>query len=432
MRRRSGLIAQIRKVAGFAALPAIGFLSSLVILPVISVRFGADGWPSVALGMSIGGGAGILAALGWGVGGPMRVARAGERAQARLYVLALVTQVLVAVPLSLVAAMVAVLLAPAFPATAALMAFTYCWAGLSPAWFFVGSGHPSRILMTDTVPRVICSFAAAGALLMHGPLWLYPGSQLLAVGFGLLLGMRLVGARLRHAGRYTMRRILAVMRLQLVELQGNAASSLYIALPAAIVGAVSPASLGIFASANRLQRMLLRLLNSVPNAFQHWVGSAGSADSRRERAVRALRINALIGAFCGLCFAAGGPLASEIIFAGRFTIGYPLSCLCAVVIFATQTSRASGRIALVSHRRVDILRTSAVLGAAIGIVAVIVGAKVGGALGAMAGEAIAEVIVLAVQLYGLRRVRKEPIRQGKGRATRVDQQSITDVSAEDS
>jgi len=243
--------------------------------------------------------------------------------------------------------------------------------------------------------------------LLRGPLWLYPAGQLVAVVFGLMLGKRLTGGRLRQVRRFGARRLRRIMRFQITELQGNVASSMYIALPTAIVGVVSPASLGVFSAANRLQRMLLRLLNSLPNAFQNWVGSGGTPDLRRARAMRAVKINAAVGALCGAGFAVAAPLVSEILFAGEFTVGYELAALCGVVIFSTQTSRASGRVALVAFRRVDILRTSAVVGGCLGLVAVVVGAHFAGAAGAMAAEGLAEISVLTIQLRGLRRIQSE-------------------------
>lgn len=390
----------------FAMLPAIGFLSTLAILPVVAVRFGAHGWPAIALGTSIGSAAGVVAELGWGINGPAHVARARPRARSQLYMLSLVTQVSAAVPISVIAAIGAATISQHFRLESALMAFASCWMAISPSWFFVGTGQPRYILLTATLPEVLASFASAAAIWFGASLWLYPVAQFAVTVFGLVMGIRLTRGRFAHVRNFGLRRLLRIVRIQWVGLQGNIASSLYIMLPIAIVGVLSPSSLGTFSTAERMQRMLLGFLGSIPQSFQNWVGSAGSAIGRRSRAVSSVKINAGIGAFFALVFALLAPLGSKILFADRFTIGFDLSFLCAVVILCTQTSRASGRIALVVYRRINVLRTSAIIGAVIGVLSLIAGAKLLGAHGALAAEGLAEIVVLSVQLVGLRRAIK--------------------------
>lgn len=393
----------LARLLGFAILPALGFLSSLAILPAVTSAYGDRGWPAIALGISIGGTTGVISELGWGVNGPSHVARARPAARARLYVLSLVTQAAAAFPISLLSAVAGFAISQHFRVECALTALATCWAAMSPSWFFIGSGEPSNIVRTDSIPKVSCTLAAAALIALGGPLWVYPVALLTATGIGLTVGMRLTGAHWHMLNRFGFRRIVRVFEIQWLALQSTIASAIYIGAPTTIVGIVSPGALGIFSAADRLQRMLLSLLQSVPQAFQNWVGSAPSPVTRRGRAIRAVRINSAIGVLCGSAFIVIAPLASRILFTGHFTISWRLASACAVVIFCTTTSRASGKIGLVIFRRLDVLRSSSVAGAAVGIVMLLILPTRLGAMGGLLAVASAEATVLVIQLLGLRK-----------------------------
>lgn len=393
----------VARFLGFAILPALGFLSSLAILPAVTSAYGDRGWPAIALGISIGGTTGVISELGWGVNGPSHVARARPAARARLYVLSLVTQAAAALPISLLSAIAGFAISQHFRIECALTALATCWAAMSPSWFFIGSGQPSNIVRTDSVPKVSCTLAASAAIALGAPLWVYPVALLTATAIGLTVGMRLTGAHWHLLNGFGVRRVIRVFEIQWLALQSTIASAIYIGAPTTIVGIVSPGALGIFSAADRLQRMLLSLLQSVPQAFQNWVGSTPSAVVRRERAIRTVKINSMIGLLCGGAFVMAAPLASRILFTGHFTISWRLATACAVVVFCTTTSRASGKIGLVIFRRLDVLRSSSVAGAGVGIVLLLVLPTRFGAMGGLLAVAAAEATVLTIQLLGLRK-----------------------------
>ena len=64
------------RLAGFTGAPILSALAPFIILPVISRIVGPEGWANFSAGQSIGilGMVGVL--FGWGVVGPVRVARA--------------------------------------------------------------------------------------------------------------------------------------------------------------------------------------------------------------------------------------------------------------------------------------------------------------------------------------------------------------------
>ena len=66
------------RLAGFTGAPILSAFAPFIILPVISRIVGADGWANFSAGQSIGilGMVGVL--FGWGIVGPVRVARATD------------------------------------------------------------------------------------------------------------------------------------------------------------------------------------------------------------------------------------------------------------------------------------------------------------------------------------------------------------------
>ncbi|WFR68066.1 hypothetical protein P9139_06980 [Curtobacterium flaccumfaciens] len=91
----------------------------------MTAQFGAKGWTAMALALSVGGAAAIIAELGWGVTGPQRLGREPDRA-GRLFADSLASRLVAVTVLLPVAVLVTVLLAPAHHGAAG------CWPLRSP------------------------------------------------------------------------------------------------------------------------------------------------------------------------------------------------------------------------------------------------------------------------------------------------------------
>jgi len=55
----------LARIAAFSLLPGLSLVSVVVVLPVLSARFGQAGWSSVLLGQSIGAAASVVCGLSW-------------------------------------------------------------------------------------------------------------------------------------------------------------------------------------------------------------------------------------------------------------------------------------------------------------------------------------------------------------------------------
>lgn len=391
-----------RKLVGFLLLPMVSALSPLVALPAVTSQFGATGWGAIAIGQSIGSAASVLVELGWGLTGPQKVARANPGGRRQTYVLALATKLLIAIPAAALAAVVAFWLSRDYPWEASLTAVGATMFGLSATWFFIGTHAPGKILLTDALPRVVIVVASAIGIHFGGPLALYGFGLLVPSLLAPLLGAFAIGARLTALDHFTSRRLWFIVRCQLMALGGRAASAAYMALPVTLVGIVAPGAVPVFASAERLQRMTLTVLQAAPNMLQGWVGQEPTFESRFRRSQRAMLLNAALGVFSGTSFAVLAPTAARLLFSNAVSIDYSISSLCGIMICVVCTSRATGGIALVTLRRINQITLSAVVGAGVGIPAILILSSVLGTPGAVLGEICAEVSVLVVQLFALR------------------------------
>jgi hypothetical protein len=268
---------------------------------------------------------------------------------------------------------------------------------ISPIWFFIGVGSPRSILLLDALPTLGFSLASAVAISVLGlPLAAYSTGMLLAAVVPMVLSLWVMRAPLGVLKRYTFRRLCRIAAAQGSALQSRAISAVYIALPITLVGGAAPASLVVFSAAERLQRFVLSLLQAFPNAFQAWVGSSSPSDLR-SRLKSVFTANIAFGLISGASYVFAAPLGIKILFAGKIEVPTSVLALSAGVIAITSSSRVTGGIGLVAFRRLPALRTSAAIGAAIGIPAIFLGASLDGADGAMAGEVLAELSVLIVQ-----------------------------------
>jgi O-antigen/teichoic acid export membrane protein len=389
---------RLRKLLLFAAVPALGIISPLLVIPAVTAKFGAEGWGAIAIGMSAGAAAAVLVELGWGLTGPQLIASLHARDRAHIFALSLTTKLAILIPIVPLLILLCVTITPDYTSEAALMGVASAAVGLSPAWFFVGTSQPYRILVTDSLPKLLAATVTSVVLLTGGPLAAYPALFLIAALLSPLFGALISDVSRRSLVGINVGMVWQTMRRQSIALVGRAASSLYLSLPTTILAIIAPSAVAQFAAADRLQRMLLSGLSSVPNSLQGWIGSSGTHSIRMQRVRLALILNGAMGAVAGLLFASFGPFLASLVFSGEVPLSFGLSAACGFIIFLTCTSRATGGLALVALNRVGWLTTSALAGAGFGLGLIVWLGGVLGAQGALWAMAAAEAIVLCIQL----------------------------------
>jgi hypothetical protein len=375
----------------------LGAVSPLLAIPAISYSYGADGWAAIAIGQSVGGAFAVFVELGWALTGPQEVASSLPARRSALYRAALRTKSLILLPSVPLAYVVAAAITQDFSLESGVAAAATAVVGLTPVWFFLGTGQVGRILMLDSLPRLIVTAASSIALLYGAPLLVSPLSILalsVAIPFLGLIGL----PRAVPTASEEDLNLRQLLRRQIAAVAARGMSALYISLPVALVGLVAPASVAPFAAAERLQRMALALLQAAPNSLQAYVGSARTGRDRISRVKTVLLANSLMGLLAGAVFAVSAPTIAEWVFANTLEIQYTLSIPCGCVIFLTATSRAAGGLGLVAFSRIGAIALSAGVGGVLGVAAIPLLARQIGAVGAMWGEVLAEAAVLAIQL----------------------------------
>ena len=295
------------------------------------------------------------------------------------------------------------MVAPDHQLIAAEVGVAAALAGLSSAWFFVGCGRPIAILIADATPRLLLTAVSAVLIVATGRVEYYA----IAVAIGYVLAFFLSFA-LIHKGvpRGTdFARAPGIIRDQMVVTGGRAISPVYTTLPIAIIGLVSPASVAVFSAVERLMRMGLNVLTSVPHRLQIWLGSAVPTDIPKRIRVT-IALNAGLGIVSGLCFFLLFAPFAEVLFSGTISAPPEVVIAASTVVALICTSRGAG-LALVALRSQNLI-SAAVTSAAItgGVAMFALGAKFG-ALGGFLGEAIAEATGLLVQLVIVFRLLKK-------------------------
>ncbi|MFC8190581.1 hypothetical protein ACFUMH_02825 [Cellulomonas sp. NPDC057328] len=394
MTARAGATRPLARLAGFAAVAIASAVVPLLSVPALTASYGADGWAAVATGMSVGAAAAVVIELGYGLTGPQMVAREGPRARAATLVLSAWTRAMLFVPAAAVASGVAAAVAPHHGGAAALMAAAAAAQGMATVWFYTGTGRPHLILACDIAPRVVAAGASA-LLLTHGaPLIVHPalllGASLVAVCVGVTVAVRGTGVRRRIRPR----RCLRVLRIQSRVTTGRLASSVYIALPTAMVATVAPLATATFASVERVQRLVLAGLAILPGAAQSWVGSAQDRRERTRRAWRATGVLVLTGGVAAAALVFAMDAITLLLFQGTVEVDRSLALLSAAVIVLTSASRGVGGLVLVAMQRPHKVADAALGGSAVGVVAIPVAARALGAAGGLIGEVAAELATL--------------------------------------
>lgn len=378
----------------FLLIPIISAITPLAALPAITRAVGPSGWADIAVAQSLGAAAAIVGELGWSVVGPQLVARSNSNEQRAIFQRAMASKMLAGTALSVVAGLISILLATELGLVAGLVAVASGLSCLNSVWYFIGQNRPLAIILTDSVPRLVVVVGAALALDFGASAYVFPAGLLCGVGISFFLAARTAKTRLFPV-RVDFGSVPATVRAQGVVVGGRAVSSLYTALPIAIVGVLSPQSVAAFAAAERLMRMGLNAVAAIPNRLQHWLGSAREGDLARRISI-ALWINFIVGVVSASTFFVLAPTAISILFNGTVFVQSGALASCAGVILLVCMSRGYG-LALVAANRVGLISVATVASAVLGATAFLLLVPAFGTAGGFMAEIAAEFCGLVIQ-----------------------------------
>lgn len=394
------------RLAGFTGAPILSAIAPFIILPVISRIVGADGWANFSAGQSIGilGMVGVL--FGWGIVGPVRVARA-TTSQERAVILheSIRSRLLTAlIALPAVAVATYVVCGPAYRLESIAVALATTIGGLTPAWFCIGEGNPRGLMIFDALPKLAASLISLPVVALTGQILWYP-ALLLAFTVPAFAVHARITAHGGMRGDAEPRALLTVLRTLVptaaIDATGNAYGAT--AIPIATAG-LNPAEASSFASADRAYRIAIMAVIAFGNAFQAWVLEPGATD-RRHRHRLAIGCHLALGFLGGAAIALLGPWATALFF-GPSVAAAPLpSALFGVAFFFLSSATPLIRNILIPSHHYRIVFIATIAAAVVGLATMVTGSALGFAslvaLGVAASEATAFAVLLVPAVRAL-------------------------------
>lgn len=385
-------------MAGYALSMLLLAIASLVAIPAMIRASGSVAWGSVALGQAVGALSAVAIAYGWSMSGPARVARSSATLRLAEFRASVKVRLSLLIPMALLAAGVAAIMAPARRDLAALGAVTFALVGLTSNWFFVGLARPYILLLVETVPRV--TGTAVGVVAMNLGQDALVGLLCQAAGFVLafVCSATWVRAHLGSAGARPTdeERLVDLLRHRGDGLAVSMGTAAYIASPLMIVTAVAPASQPIFALLDKVARQISVALGPTVTVLQGWVPRA--RDPRR-RARWALGTGMLMAVALSVAVLTVTPALFEWLGAGSVQPSPTARVIVAAFVGVNFLESLVSKSILATFDRLGDAARATLVGALIGLPLVPVGALVAGADGALAAVLAGLVARLVWELF---------------------------------
>ncbi|MDS0243995.1 polysaccharide biosynthesis protein [Microbacterium aurantiacum] len=358
---------------------------------------GDAGWANFSAGQSIGILGMVAILFGWGVIGPVRVARARDKSS-RVAILreSLRSRLLLSlVAIPVVAIVTWIVCTDAYRVESVAVAVAMATAGLSPAWYCIGEGNPRGVMLYDALPKLTASAVAFPILALSGQVLWYP--IVLAIvtlpSFAAHAWKTLKRHPVPHEAPRALRHVMrSLLPTAAIDATGNAYGST--AIPIATAG-LEPTDASAFASADRAYRIGTLAVVAVANAFQAWVLEPVPGNPRR-RHLAALGVHATLALLGGVAIAVLGPWATGLVF-GTDVAARPVpSLLFGVAFFAICLATPLIRNLLVPAGRYKTVLAATICAAAAGVSVMLFGSWIGSEVVVAAGVATSEIVALAV------------------------------------
>lgn len=358
--------------------------STILVLPLISSRFGPDGWSAVGLGQSLGAFLSVIAGLAWQVVGAQHVASSDKEQRSVIYAESLKSRGFMFAILLLPAALLCLFLAPAHKWECVAFMVGTGLNCLNASWFFAGTGQPRYVIRNEGMVRLVGYLMSIPAIMLTGSLWSYAAILIIT-------GSVMATANARSIFVLSSRQVWSLTRstksiirehLQGMVSRGFSAGQQYLGIM--MVSIFMPQGLPVFTALDNMQKSVSNATSFYPQAFAWWVGSPSVIADRNHR-VRSITLVSLgmgIMVFAG--WAVLGPFLIDILYQGEVEVPYALQLLAAMGMATFTTSRALGQLSLVPLGLQSVVYRGVTVCAVVGLPAMVVGLWFGGVGGALA------------------------------------------------
>ncbi len=337
----------LRRVAGFAFLPAFSLLASVVLLPLVAANFGSGGWVTLGAGQSIGAVVTIICGLSWAVTGGHAVAVADAVERRRLVVLSLTTRSAMLVLTLPLATAVVVVVDAEYPFAAWLFMVGMALNSYTMGWYYGGAATPRHLAVNEGAVRLLGYVVATAFLMLGGQLWVYALVNVVSS----LVSLALNCLTIRRATRPCDRLGWDDHRAELVrQLEGTLARTGFALFTFGGPTIFALGAVAVIAEFNAVDQMLKASVSAtsiLPQAFIAVVATRSAVGtSRWWQRPESLVITWLpLGAF--LVWTLAGPQAAGFLFAGELDLSHALSVLIGVALAATMSLRSFELLVLV-------------------------------------------------------------------------------------
>ena len=330
-----------RRLVGFALVPAVSLISSLLLLPTVSRTAGAAGWIALGVGQGVGAIAGVLVGATYPVEGGNDIARRPSPAYRRAYFAqSVLLRSILLVPSLIIGVPIILTLVEGERVAALLFMLGTALNGMSASWYYAGVGDPRGVLRFEAAVRLASYAISLVGMLAGLGVWFYAlmtvvgGVVSAALNWAHVVGRRrggpvrwrLVRRRLRHMALGSMSRLV---------------QSSYLYGGSIVVGYVRPAALGVYSAVEQVYRAGGNAVAFVPQAFVRWIHEQGSGTGAAVAAGRkAVALICAVG-FVGLgVWMLAGDLVVGYLFDGTIAPGVLGLLLIGATIVVTLVRRS--------------------------------------------------------------------------------------------
>lgn len=387
------------RLSGFTISVIIVTLVGVVSIPVLTGALGKDTWGILALIQLVTQFGGIVVSFGWGATGAASVASMTADERTGFYRSSLrIRAVLYIITLPFIVVILG-LLTHGMWLESLLGALVYLLPSVGAAWYFIGTGNPSRLIRFDTLPIVGGAVLGIIGAVVTGQPWAY----LVGQGVGYLVGISssaLVILRGAPTGPAPVPWRDALMSQRHAVL-ATLTSSGYVTLPAVAVQIFIPSALPVYVLADRLFRYASVAFQPVQQFFQSWVPERGADLAARCRT--ATWAAAGIATLGGIAIAVLSPFVSLPLSSFQIQVPFALSIPLGVAFIGIGVAAVVGYACLVVLGRVSALAVSTLVGALVGAPLILLFAALGSLPLIAWSVAVSELCVAGYQLFVLRR-----------------------------
>jgi O-antigen/teichoic acid export membrane protein len=381
---------------GYGLSVFISAVVTLLSIPVVIAHSGSTAWASIALGQAIGTGCAVLVGFGWGITGPTQVAIADKAGRARFYVDSLRARLVLFLPGAVLALSLAVALSQSNKIEAATSAVAFTMTGLAAGWFFTGAARPYSFLLLDTLPRVLGTVGGILALILSAPLIALPAFQLFGIAGGVILSSIRIRRGLSSKGD-SLRSLRTIFMGQSSGIAIAGISALYISVPISLVAWLAPASLPLYALADKVLRFSTSAFAPVTQFLQGWVPAADS-QQLSQRVRRAFVLGMVMSITLGIAFVVFLPWISSALSKGTITLSLSLSLPFGFMLGILILAQVTGLVCLLALGREGRLAVYTAFGVVVAIPGIFIGVILAGAQGAAWAMSASEMAALAPQV----------------------------------